>query len=110
MIHIDWNPVAHLGPIPINWYGLGWAAANSDRLAGALIVTIAAVSTAEVIRAFRFLNVLMAVWIAVGSWALAGGSAGLHWNDVMAGVMVFALTIRRDQAREHYAGWDRFVA
>ena len=27
MIHIDWNPVAHLGPIPINWYGLGWATA-----------------------------------------------------------------------------------
>jgi phosphatidylglycerol---prolipoprotein diacylglyceryl transferase len=22
---IDWNPVAHLGPIPINWYGLTWA-------------------------------------------------------------------------------------
>lgn len=27
MIQIDWNPVAHLGPVPINWYGLGWAAA-----------------------------------------------------------------------------------
>lgn len=27
MIRIDWNPVAHLGPVPINWYGLGWAAA-----------------------------------------------------------------------------------
>ena len=27
MIHIDWNPVAHLGLIPINWYGLGWATA-----------------------------------------------------------------------------------
>src|ERR1700680_194117 len=27
MIHIDWNPVVHLGPVPINWYGLGWAAA-----------------------------------------------------------------------------------
>lgn len=27
MIHIDWNPVAHLGPIPVNWYGLGWAVA-----------------------------------------------------------------------------------
>jgi phosphatidylglycerol---prolipoprotein diacylglyceryl transferase len=24
---IDWNPVPHLGPIPINWYGLGWVAA-----------------------------------------------------------------------------------
>ena len=22
---IDWNPIAHVGPIPINWYGLTWA-------------------------------------------------------------------------------------
>jgi hypothetical protein len=27
MIRIDWNPVAHAGPVPITWYGLGWAAA-----------------------------------------------------------------------------------
>lgn len=27
MIRIDWNPIAHVGPIPINWYGLGWATA-----------------------------------------------------------------------------------
>jgi phosphatidylglycerol:prolipoprotein diacylglycerol transferase len=27
MIEITWNPVAHLGPVPVNWYGLGWGAA-----------------------------------------------------------------------------------
>ena len=27
MIEIAWDPVAHLGPVPINWYGLGWGAA-----------------------------------------------------------------------------------
>jgi len=27
MIEITWNPVTHLGPLPINWYGLGWGAA-----------------------------------------------------------------------------------
>ena len=27
MIRIDWEPVAHIGPIPVNWYGLGWATA-----------------------------------------------------------------------------------
>ncbi|MEZ5318170.1 MAG: prolipoprotein diacylglyceryl transferase [Vicinamibacterales bacterium] len=27
MITINWDPVVHLGPIPINWYGLGWAMA-----------------------------------------------------------------------------------
>ena len=27
MIEVHWDPVWHLGPIPVNWYGLGWAAA-----------------------------------------------------------------------------------
>jgi phosphatidylglycerol:prolipoprotein diacylglycerol transferase len=27
MIRIDWNPIGHFGPVPINWYGLGWVAA-----------------------------------------------------------------------------------
>ena len=26
MMTINWNPVPHLGPIPVNWYGLGWIA------------------------------------------------------------------------------------
>ena len=25
MFTINWNPVVHLGPLPINWYGLTWA-------------------------------------------------------------------------------------
>lgn len=25
MIRLDWNPLPHLGPVPINWYGLGAA-------------------------------------------------------------------------------------
>jgi phosphatidylglycerol:prolipoprotein diacylglycerol transferase len=24
MIRINWNPLPHLGPVPINWYGLNW--------------------------------------------------------------------------------------
>ena len=35
MIRIDWNPIGHLGPVPINWYGLGWVAAF---LTGAALV------------------------------------------------------------------------
>ncbi len=27
MIEVHWDPVWHLGPIPVNWYGLGWAEA-----------------------------------------------------------------------------------
>ena len=27
MIAIDWNPIPHLGPVPINWYGITFAVA-----------------------------------------------------------------------------------
>ena len=31
MIEVHWDPVWHLGPIPVNWYVLGWAAALARR-------------------------------------------------------------------------------
>src|SRR5436190_426789 len=56
--------------------------ANSDRLVGALIVTVAAISTAEVVRAFRFLNGLFAVWLLIAPWALVGASTAARWCDM----------------------------
>jgi hypothetical protein len=84
-------------------------AANSDRLIGALIVTVAAVSTAEVVRAFRFLNCLFAVWLVAAPWVLTGTSAAGTWNDVSSGILLFALTLRRGSVRETYGRWDRWV-
>lgn len=89
--------------------GAEGAAADSDRLVGALIVTVAAISTAEVVRAFRFLNALLAVWLTIAPWALAGAAGVTRWNDVVAGVVLLALTVPRGSVREQYARWDRFV-
>jgi hypothetical protein len=84
-------------------------AANSDRLVGALIVTVAAISTAEVVRTFRFFNLLLAVWLLVAPWALIGSTSALAWSDVVSGVLVFALTLPRGAIRERYAAWDRWI-
>jgi prolipoprotein diacylglyceryltransferase len=27
MIRINWNSLPHLGPLPVNWYGLNWVLA-----------------------------------------------------------------------------------
>jgi len=27
MIRINWNPLPHLGSLPVNWYGLNWVLA-----------------------------------------------------------------------------------
>ena len=65
---------------------------------------------AEVIRAGRFVNILLGVWIVISPWLLFGTSPGAKWNDAIAGVAMILLTIPRGPIREHYAGWDRYVA
>lgn len=60
MIHIDWNPVPHLGPIPINWYGLGWAAAFL--ISGAVVRRWA---SREGLAASRIEDLV--IWILIGS-------------------------------------------
>jgi hypothetical protein len=84
-------------------------AANSDRLVGALIVTVAAISTAEVVRAFRFLNLLAALWLAVAPWIVTGGTTAMTWNGIACAIVLFALTIPRGQVRETYGRWDRWI-
>jgi hypothetical protein len=89
--------------------GAQGTAADSDRLTGALIVTVAAISTAEVVRALRFLNLLFALWLLIGPWVVSGWTVAAAWNDIAAGVVVLALTVPRGAVRERYAAWDRFV-
>ena len=74
-----------------------------------LIVTVAAISTAEVVRALRFLNLLLAVWLLVAPWVLTGGTTGMMWSDIASGIALFALTLPRGVVRERYAAWDRWV-
>lgn len=84
-------------------------AAASDNLVGALVVTVAVVSTAEVIRAFRFLNVLFGVWLVIAPWALSGASAAARWSDMAAGVAIVILTLPRGTVQERYAAWDSYI-
>jgi hypothetical protein len=90
-------------------FGSEGAAANSDHLVGALVVTFAGIALAEVTRAARFVNVLAGAWIVAAPWLLAGAGAGATWNDMVAGIAVLALSLPRGRVREGYGGWDRFV-
>jgi hypothetical protein len=84
-------------------------AAASDNLVGALIVTVAVISTADVVRAFRFANVLFAVWLLIAPWALTGASATGRWSDMIAGAAILILTLRRGIVRERYGAWDAYI-
>jgi hypothetical protein len=90
-------------------WGTSGTFADSDHVVGALALSVAAISTAEVVRALRFLNMLFAVWLVIAPWALEGVTASGRGNDIAIGVLLFAATLPRGAVRERYAGWDRLI-
>jgi uncharacterized membrane protein len=84
--------------------------ANSDHLAGALIITVAVIAMAEVGRPLRFINVAFGAWLVVAPWVLEGASTLAAVVSVVtgAGVALFSLP-RGHRSSEHYGSWDRYI-
>jgi hypothetical protein len=87
----------------------GGSSADQDHLVGALVLTIAAISTAEVFRAGRWLNLPLGLWLIAGQWMLAGASTGTRVNDLVVGLAVVLLSLPRGAVRERYAAWQRLI-
>ncbi|MGH2602959.1 MAG: SPW repeat domain-containing protein, partial [Dehalococcoidia bacterium] len=89
--------------------GTEGAAAQSNQVAGAFVVTVSVIVMAEVIRAGRLLNILWGAWFVIAPWLLSGASSAARWNNVLVGIAVILLSLARGRIREKYAGWDRYV-
>lgn len=90
-------------------FGTVDAAADNSRFVGALIITIAVIVMAEVVRIGRFLNALLGLWLVIAPWLLSGASVAAMTNTVAVGLAVIILSIPRGAVREHYGAWDRYV-
>ena len=90
-------------------FGTAGAAAHSDHLVGALILTVAVIALADVGRATRYLNVVFGAWIVAAPWLLPGAAAGSRWNDMAAGVLAILLSLPRGPVGERYGSWQRYI-
>lgn len=86
----------------------GVLAANTD-VCGALIVVFSVISWAEVIRAVRLMNMVMAVWFGIAPWVLPGATTLIIWHSVIIAIVVIILSIFRGKIREQYGTWNRFI-
>lgn len=84
-------------------------AANSDHVAGALAVTWAVIAFGEIARPARLLNIPIGLWLMASPWVLAGHTDMSRWNDVIMGVALVLLSIRRGRIVSKFDGWNRFL-
>lgn len=90
-------------------FGTTGASADSSHLTGAVVVTTSVIVMAEVVRAGRFLNVLLGMWIIAAPWLLSGATMSSTWNSTLVGAAIVVLSLPRGRIRETYADWDRYV-
>lgn len=86
--------------------GIQESAANSDHLAGALVVVVSVIAMAEVTRPARFLNVLIGAWLLSATWFLAGGTRASHVSDAAVGLLVILLSLPGGRLRDQYGSLD----
>lgn len=83
--------------------------ADVNHLCGSLIVVFAVICMGEVVRAGRYVNILLGLTVAILPWLLADGFTTLKIIDTLAGLVVAALSIPAGTKKERYGLWDRYV-
>ncbi len=78
-------------------------------LGGSLVVVVAVISMAEVIRAGRYLNVALGLAISLLPWFLGGGTLLSQINGLACGLATAALSLPRGLITERYGYWDKYV-
>ncbi|MEP7347115.1 MAG: vitamin K epoxide reductase family protein, partial [Gemmatimonadaceae bacterium] len=83
--------------------------ANSDQVLGALVVTVAVIVLAEVARAARFINIVLALFVIVLPWLIGGGTLASGLNDLIVGILIIGLSIPPGQIKNTYGNWNPLV-
>ncbi|WP_233530730.1 vitamin K epoxide reductase family protein [Gelidibacter salicanalis] len=89
--------------------GIETSAANLNHLGGALVIVFAVVAMAEVLRSFRYFNVLLGLALAVMPWMIKDSDMALTISSSLAGLFVLALSFSKGKIKETYGLWDKYV-
>ncbi|WP_029547976.1 NAD-dependent epimerase/dehydratase family protein [Sphingobium yanoikuyae] len=83
--------------------------ANWDHLLGSLALTMISIAAAEVARSVRFLLIPIGAALCVTPFAF--GAEALHAAyDVLLGLALIGLAIRRGEVSAQYGSWNRLIA
>lgn len=90
-------------------FGTAGAAADSDHVAGSLVVTFSIMAWAEVARPLRYANLVFGAWLVLAPWLVAGFPAPAAAAGAAAGIALILLSIPRGAVQSHYAQWDERI-
>jgi hypothetical protein len=92
-------------PAILDYGGIG---RTNHRIVGPIVIAIAAIATAEVVRGLRWVNVLSALWLAAAP-SLLGYVGAAATNSITAGVLLLLVAPQGRHVSGRYGGGWRSV-
>jgi nucleoside-diphosphate-sugar epimerase len=89
--------------------GADGALANADHLIGSLVITVAVTAFAEVARSVRYINILFGTALLIVPFAF-GAAPAIMISEIVCGVLLIVLSLRRGPVRTRYGQWNRLIA
>ncbi|MHB1279131.1 MAG: vitamin K epoxide reductase family protein [Bacteroidia bacterium] len=83
--------------------------ADLNHLGGALVIVFAVIAMAEVLRSFRYFNVLLGLVLAAMPWFMVDVNIVFTLSTSLMGLLVMALSFSKGKIREKYGLWDKYV-
>jgi hypothetical protein len=89
--------------------GFSGTMADTNQVAGAIIITFAVIAMSEVARSLRFLNILFGIWLIAGPWIIGADSNAALWNGVVIGVFLILLAFPKGKIVDKRGGFDKYI-
>lgn len=83
--------------------------ADCDHWMGAIIVTVAAVATAEVTRTARYVNTIAGVLALILTLVFSSGSTAILISGIASAVLLIIASLPRGVIIERYASWNNLI-
>ncbi|MGV3529331.1 MAG: vitamin K epoxide reductase family protein [Flavisolibacter sp.] len=80
-----------------------------NHIGGAIVVVVSVISMGEVVRSFRYTNVLAGLALALLPWIMTDAGMWLKLVNGIAGVAVALLALPKGQVKEQYGLWTKHI-
>lgn len=89
--------------------GYSGTIADSNHLAGAIVVSFAVITMSEVVRPLRYINIPFGIWLIAAPWILGADNQQAIWNGILSGIALIILCFHKGKIEDNRGTFDQFI-